>query len=97
MARIDNVCSQAGGELRAAPDKRAAIKARSVASLDLVAVFATARAAIEKALGEAVGAINNVAPGSVFLQDVEAIRQQVAALIVQGNPELHPVHSRPNR
>ncbi len=88
VARIDNVCSQAGGELRAAPDKRAAIKARSVASLDQVAVFATARAAIEKALGEAVGAINNVAPGSVFLQDVEAIRQQVAALIVQGNPEL---------
>jgi hypothetical protein len=88
LARIDSVCAQAGSELRAAPGQRAAIKARSVASLDQVAVFATTRAAIEKALAEAVGAINNVAPGSVFLQDVEALRQQVAALVAQGSPEL---------
>jgi hypothetical protein len=86
--RLENVCDQAGAEMRTTPDQRAAIKGRAVASMDKVVAFAATRAAIETALGQASTKITKVDSKSVFLRELDLIRQEVAGLIEQGSERL---------
>ena len=86
--RIKNICDQAASDMRANPDGREGAKDRAMAALDQLAALAKARTNLDKELAEAVRRISEVAPGSVFLQDVEALRNQIATLIAQGNMEL---------
>jgi hypothetical protein len=86
--RLQNICDQAGQEIRATPDQRAAIKGRAVAGMDKVLAFAATRAAIELALGDASTKITKVSPTSPFLGELDEISRDVAKLVEQGGDQL---------
>jgi hypothetical protein len=86
--RLQNLCTQAGADIRATPDQRASVKERAIASMDKVPALAAIRLAIETALGESSTKITKVSSRSPFLRELESIRRELGGLVEQGSEQL---------
>jgi hypothetical protein len=88
VARMKAICDKAGADISATPDQRETIKTGALGKLEQIVAIAKTRAAIEKALADASGAIIQADATSVFLGDLATIRNEIAQLISQGSDEI---------
>lgn len=86
--RAATICATAAADLQAAPDNHDPAKQKASEALAKLAGYIKTRAGIEKALDDAAQKIRAVDAKSAFLEDLDALRDELHELIVQGSEKL---------